>query len=771
MKQSLLIILLTLLTTMTAGAEVVINLVASPAEGGTIKFASDQDHNHLVVEPSSGFYIEKVIHEYSVEGSAGSQTPTPDYATGYYYVNSSLGGTVTAYFKKADVHVIFNMNGHPNAANAPGNIDLAIDETVTRPTPVPTDGDYLVVGWYKDAACTTPYNFDTPLYNILNLITNKPHYNLTVYALWAKENCTVTFEANGGTAGTMDAVMQEGGTEFVIPSSDFSLADYLFIGWATSADGGVAYKPGEKITLTDDLTLYALWAKKNCTVTFKANGGTGSMDAVTQAGGTEFKIPSCRFSYGIYVCAGWATSTDGEVVYKPGKKFTLIDDLTLYAKWSFQQTEFTLNGLKYKSNIETSPTVSLIDDDGSQPTGDLVIPGSVTYGGTEYTVTTIGNSAFWGCTGLTSVTIPSSVTTIGNSAFRYCTGLTSVTIADGVTTIGKYAFMGCPGLTSVTIPSSVETIDNGAFNGCTGLTSVTIFAPSLKTYGEDAFKNNAFGRKIYVPSGSVDTYKDGWSRFDSNIEPLHYIIDEGKDVSILSKGTGKNVALKRSFAKGKKQTVCLPYAPEELLNYGKVWAFTGINEGKAVMTEITDKASLQTNTPYIFEASNDLLNITFPGVKISIGSDPKTAPSGAGFTFHGTYAEKIWEATSDEVTQGNIYGFMAQDNDGQTTGQFVKARRKTILRPFSCWLEYNGDLSGTQNSAARRTTRSADETLPDVIDIVWVSALGSTTGIHAADAVTTQHNDAWYSLDGRRLSGEPSVKGVYINNGRKVVIK
>jgi hypothetical protein len=165
-----------------------------------------------------------------------------------------------------------------------------------------------------------------------------------------------------------------------------------------------------------------------------------------------------------------------------------------------------------------------------------------------------------------------------------------------------------------------------------------------------------------------------------------------------------------------------------------------------------------------------MLNITFPSAAISIGSDPKTADGSAGFTFHGTYAEKIWEATSDEVTQGKIYGFMAQDNDGQTTGQFVKARRKTILRPFSCWLEYNGNLSDTQNSAARRTTRSADETLPDVIDIVWLSAAPSTTGIHAAEAAPVR-NDDWYSLDGRRLSVKPSVKGVYINNGRKVVIK
>ena len=840
MKQRLLIILLTLLTTTTVWADV--NLVASPAEGGTIEFPSDQDPDHLVVKPSSGYYIENVIHVYEKGGNTGFQTLTLD-LSGNYNVDSTLGGTVTAYFKKADVHVSFNMNGHPNAANAPGNKDLAIDETVTRPTPVPTDGDYLVVGWYMDAACTTPYNFDTPLYNILKLITNKPHYNLTVYALWAKENCTVTFKANGGTAGTMDAVMKAGGTEFEIPSCDFSLADYLFIGWATSADGGVAYKPGEKITLTDDLMLYAKWKKENCTVTFKANGGTGSMDAVKQEVGTEFEIPSCSFSYGIYVCVGWATSADGGVAYKPGEKITLTDDLTLYArwakenctvtfkanggtgtmdavmkaggtefeipscgfslndyhpyvgwatsadggvvyrpgdkitlyddltlyaKWSYPHTEFTLNGLKYESNNETSPTVSLIQNDGSQPMGDIVIPGSVTYGGTEYTVTTIGFYAFDGCTGLTSVTIPASMTTIGFEAFLNCTGLTSVTIPSSVTTIEPDAFRGCTGLTSVTIPSSVETIDDCAFVGCTGLTSVTIFAPSLKKYGDPAFYSNAEGRKFYVPSGSVNTYKAGWSDCASDIEPLDYIIDEGKDVSILSNGTGKNVALKRSFAKGKKQTVCLPYAPKELLNYGKVWAFTGINEGKAVMTEITDKASLQANTPYIFEASNDLTNITFPSVEISIGSDPKTVDGTAGFTFHGTYAEKIWEATSDEVTGGTIYGFMMKDNDGQTVGQFVKARRRTVLRPFSCYLEYSGSLTGT----ASATRGEAQEPLPEVIDILWLKAgdAGSATGIKEVKS-EKYGVEGWFSLDGRRLSGKPSQKGIYIHEGKKVVVK
>ena len=452
--------------------------------------------------------------------------------------------------------------------------------------------------------------------------------------------------------------------------------------------------------------------------------------------------------------------------------------------------ESAFNGCTGLTSVTISGSVETIGESAFLGCTGLT---SVTISGS---VETIGESAFLGCTGLTSVTISGSVETIGIFAFRNCTGLTSVTISGSVETIGESAFLGCTGLTSVTIPScvktignyafkectgltsvtilsGVETIDKGAFIGCTGLTSVTIFAPSLTKYGDRAFESNADARKIYVPSGSVDTYKAGWSDFASDIEPLDYIIDEGKDVSILGNGTGKNVALKRSFAKGKKQTVCLPYAPAELLNYGKVWAFTGINEGKAVMTEITDPASLQANTPYIFEASNDLLNITFPGVEISIGSDPKTVDGTAGFTFHGTYTEKIWEASSDEVVNGTIYEFMMKDNDGQTVGQFVKARRRTVLRPFSCYLEYSGgSLTGTASAAHGE----AQEPLPEVIDILWLTAgdVGSATGISIVsnDGRSVKDNhDRWFSLDGRRLSGKPTAKGIYIHEGKKVVVK
>ncbi len=81
--------------------------------------------------------------------------------------------------------------------------------------------------------------------------------------------------------------------------------------------------------------------------------------------------------------------------------------------------------------------------------------------------TSIGDSAFYECTGLTSITIPSSVTSIGNSAFSGCTGLTSITIPSSVTRIGRSTFYECTGLTSIMIPSSVTSIDSWAFDGWT----------------------------------------------------------------------------------------------------------------------------------------------------------------------------------------------------------------------------------------------------------------------------------------------------------------
>ena len=122
-------------------------------------------------------------------------------------------------------------------------------------------------------------------------------------------------------------------------------------------------------------------------------------------------------------------------------------------------------------------------------------------------VTSIGEYAFYGCSGLTSLTIPSSVTSIGESAFYGCSGLTSFTIPSSVTSIGYCAFLGCSGLTSFTIPSSVTSIGWGAFCGCSGLTSIYVYTEKLPNMGSDVFDGcDAKKCTVYVPKGTYDDY-------------------------------------------------------------------------------------------------------------------------------------------------------------------------------------------------------------------------------------------------------------------------
>ena len=115
----------------------------------------------------------------------------------------------------------------------------------------------------------------------------------------------------------------------------------------------------------------------------------------------------------------------------------------------------------------------------------------------------IGDYAFKGCSGLTSLTLPATITTIGKYAFEDCTGLTSLTLPAGITEIGRNAFSGCSGLTSLNLPAGITSISDNAFCGCSGLTSLNLPA-SITSIGSGAFIDCSGLTSLTLPAGITE---------------------------------------------------------------------------------------------------------------------------------------------------------------------------------------------------------------------------------------------------------------------------
>ena len=165
-----------------------------------------------------------------------------------------------------------------------------------------------------------------------------------------------------------------------------------------------------------------------------------------------------------------------------------------------QEPKFeVIDGFRYLLDSDTK-TATLVPKTDGKYSGDIIIPEKVKGNdGVEYVVTSLGASCFEGCSGLTSITIPSSVTSLSESCFKGCSGLTSITIPSSITSLGESCFSGCRGLTSITIPSSITSLGKECFYVCAALTSITI-PSSVTSLGASCFWECRGLTSITIPS-------------------------------------------------------------------------------------------------------------------------------------------------------------------------------------------------------------------------------------------------------------------------------
>ncbi|MBQ3195168.1 MAG: leucine-rich repeat protein [Clostridia bacterium] len=226
------------------------------------------------------------------------------------------------------------------------------------------------------------------------------------------------------------------------------------------------------VTVPQSLTAISGYAFNNC----------NALNQVYYAGG----IPQWD---AVEIAAGNTPLSTAGIIYN------YVPGTTVLAKGSLDTLNWHLdsNGL-----LVISGTGAMLDFTSSSTNAWRAHKSSIKEVYIKNSVTSIGDRAFYNCSGLTSVTIGAGVTSIGDSAFYNCYDLTSINIPDSVTSIGSYAFYYCSRLTSITIPDSVTAIGGGAFRDCSKLTSINI-PDSVTTIGYEAFYNCSGLTSINIP--------------------------------------------------------------------------------------------------------------------------------------------------------------------------------------------------------------------------------------------------------------------------------
>ncbi len=324
-----------------------------------------------------------------------------------------------------------------------------------------------------------------------------PDGSAVVEIYYDRRIITLTFDADNGKDKT--TLSGKFGAEIVSPSPEKT--DFIFTGWSTDKipnESSKSYK--DKITFTEDLTLYAQWEEISYKINYELNGGTNaSENPLTFKKRNNVNLAEPIYEY--FDFCGWYLTQDfaGESItgWNVGEK---TSDITLYAKWTVKAENLD-NAIKNLKDGEHSLFV----------TNDITSEIIKTIGKTLRTksnakvklfldetenLTEIPMEAFISCENLIEITIPDTVTSIKRFAFSNCKNLSSIKISKQIQKIEDFVFSNCSSLKTIELSETLTDIGMGVFERCSSLIEMPKNIPTIET---SLFSNCTSLTKVEIP--------------------------------------------------------------------------------------------------------------------------------------------------------------------------------------------------------------------------------------------------------------------------------
>ena len=294
--------------------------VSFDSQGGSDVATQFTRYNGMVSKPADP----------TLTGYAFAGWYTDKNCTNAYDFRSKVTGNISLYAKWNIAYTVsFDSNGGSSIANQ----SVESNHTASKPAN-PSKTGFTFAGWFTDKDCTTAYDFNS-----------KVTGDITLYAKWNINSCTVSFDSNGGSSVAAQSVNYN---TAVSKPADASKTGFTFAGWFTDNDCTTAYDFSSKVT--GDITLYAKWNINSYKVSFDSNGGS-SVAAQSVNYNTSASKPADPSRKG-YTFAGWFTGKDCKTAYDFNSNVT--GDITLYAKWNKIPDQSLNTPTKYKVSLNAS---------------------------------------------------------------------------------------------------------------------------------------------------------------------------------------------------------------------------------------------------------------------------------------------------------------------------------------------------------------------------------------------------------------------------------